>query len=199
MTTTTDPNRIGMPSRVTARAAHDQITTGNGILLDVRGFDEFAAGHATSATCIPLQDLERRAGQIPTDKPVYVMCASGNRSKMAAERLAALGFDNVVDVEGGFAAWEKAGLPIEKQTGVIPLERQVRGVAGAMVFAFTLAALFVNSAFLYGALFVGFMLLLSSVTGLCPMLFLLKLMPWNRVAYKADVVRAAPSTSDCSR
>src|SRR5689334_11089564 len=69
-------------------------------LLDVRGFDEFAAGHATAAFCIPLPDIERRAAEIPTDRPVYVMCASGGRSELAVQRLRALGFDNVCDVAG---------------------------------------------------------------------------------------------------
>lgn len=171
-------------SRATARPeeAKSQMEGGDAFLLDVRGFDEFAAGHAVGAACIPLPDLERRAGQIPTDRPVYVMCATGNRSAMAVERLHALGFDNIVDCEGGFDAWEEAGLPVLRQQGVIPLERQVRGIAGAMVFGFTLAGMLAHPAFLYGSLFVGFMLFLSSVTGFCPMLFLLKLMPWNRVA-----------------
>lgn len=198
MTATLNSTRPVLQDRVTVQEAFEQIDMNNGLLLDVRGFDEFAAGHATAAICIPLPDLERRAGQIPTNKPIFVICASGNRSQMAAVRLQALGFDNIVNVEGGFTAWEKAGLPSEKQTGVIPLERQVRGVAGAMVFLLTLLALFVHSAFLYGALFVGFMLLLSAVTGLCPMLFLLQLMPWNRVARNANTGVNPSCTSDGS-
>jgi rhodanese-related sulfurtransferase len=172
---------LNLPARVSAQEAYRYIEAQQGALLDVRGFDEFAAGHAAPALCIPLPDLERRAGQIPTDRPVFVLCASGQRSRMAAERLRALGFDNIVDIEGGLPAWERAGLPVQKQRGVIPLERQVRGVAGAMVFLFALLGLTVHTGFLYGALFVGFMLFLSAVTGLCPMLSLLKRMPWNRV------------------
>jgi len=168
-------------ARQAAPAEAAQAAAQNGFLLDVRGFDEFAAGHAEGAVCIPLPDLERRAAEIPTDRPVLVMCASGERSAMAVQRLAALGFDNIVDCQGGFSAWEKAGLPVLRQRGIIPLERQVRGVAGAMVFAFTLAGLLASPAWLFGSLFVGFMLFLSSVTGLCPMLVLLKRMPWNRV------------------
>lgn len=170
------------PDRVSAAEAGNRIAAGQCALADVRGFDEFASAHVPEATCIPLPDLERRAGQIPTDRPVYVICASGGRSSMAVERLRALGFDNVIDVEGGLGAWERAGLPTVKQKGVIPLERQVRGVAGAMVFGFTLAGLLASKLFLLGALFVGFMLFLSSVTGFCPMLIMLALMPWNKVA-----------------
>jgi len=100
---------------------------------------------------------------------------------MAADRLRALGFDRVVDVQGGMNAWRKAGLPSLRQSGVIPLERQVRGVAGALVLCFTLAGLFRSRRFLAGSLFVGAMLFLSSVTGLCPMLSLLKRLPWNKI------------------
>jgi rhodanese-related sulfurtransferase len=162
------------------------LDAGDATILDVRGFDEFAAGHAAQAVCIPLADLERRAGQIPTDRQVFVMCASGGRSAMAVERLSALGFDNVRDVAGGFAAWKQAGLPVTAQKGVIPLERQVRGIAGAMVFLFSLGAIVLHPLLVLGALFVGFMLCLSGVTGLCPMLAILKHMPWNRAAVEAS-------------
>ncbi len=159
---------------------------GEAILIDVRGYDEFAAGHAVPAKCIPLADLERRLAELPSDRSICVMCASGNRSAMAVERLSALGIPNIVDVHGGFKAWEQAGLPVLKQKGVIPLERQVRGIAGSLVFACTLAGMFAHPAFLYGSAFVGFMLFLSSVTGFCPMLSILKVMPWNRVAVQSN-------------
>ena len=148
----------------------------------MRGFDEFAAGHAEGAACIPLPDLERRAGDLPTDRPVLVMCQSGGRSALAAERLRALGMDNITDVQGGFNAWRQAGLPTVKQTSAIPLERQVRIAAGALVLGFSLAGFFVNSAFFYGAALIGFMLTLTGVLGICPMMSVLKLLPWNRVA-----------------
>jgi len=167
---------------IDARTAQDRLRNAHAFLLDVRGFDEFASGHADGATCIPLPDLERRAGDIPTDRPVLVMCQSGGRSAIAAERLRALGMDNITDVQGGFNAWNQAGLPTVKQTSAIPLERQVRIAAGAMVFGFSLVGFFVNSAFFYGAALIGFMLTLTGILGICPMMFILKLLPWNRVA-----------------
>lgn len=162
--------------------AQQQIDTDRAFLLDVRGFDEFAAGHAIGAVCVPLPDLERRVGELPTNRPVLVMCQSGSRSALAAERLRALGMDNITDVQGGFSAWRQAGLPSEQQTGVIPLERQVRIAAGALVFSFSLLGFFVKKAFFTGALFVGFMLTLTGALGICPMMSALKLLPWNRTA-----------------
>ncbi|MCX6382253.1 MAG: rhodanese-like domain-containing protein [Armatimonadetes bacterium] len=157
------------------------LSEGKVLLIDVRGYDEFARGHADGAKCIPLPELERRANEISGDLPVCVMCASGNRSAMAAERLRALGMNQVVDVCGGMKAWTDAGLPAQENKGIIPLEQQVRGVAGFLVFTFTLASLLLHRGFAAGSLFVGFMLFLSSVTGWCPMLLILKVMPWNRL------------------
>ncbi|BDI34049.1 hypothetical protein CCAX7_61000 [Capsulimonas corticalis] len=101
---------------------------------------------------------------------------------MAAERLLSLGMVNIVDVQGGMAAWEHAGLPVEKQEAAMPLERQVRIVAGALVFGFSLLGFFVNFTFFYGSALIGFMLAFTGILGLCPMMSLLKLMPWNRVS-----------------
>ena len=151
-------------------------------LLDVRGFDEFAAGHATSALCIPVSDLERRAGEVPTDRPVLVMCQSGGRSAIAAARLRALGMDNITDVAGGFQAWRQADLPTVKQSGVFPLERQVRIAAGLLVLGFCGAGRLVSPRFFYGAALIGFMLALTATLGICPMMSALKRMPWNKAA-----------------
>lgn len=151
------------------------------VLIDVRGYDEYARGRAGGAKCIPLPELEKRLAEIPVGATVCVMCASGARSAIAVERLHALGMNRATSLKGGYQEWKAAGLPIEETKGIIPLEQQVRGVAGFLVFAFTLASLLLNKWFAAGSLFVGFMLFLSSVTGWCPMLILLKIMPWNRV------------------
>jgi rhodanese-related sulfurtransferase len=163
------------------RAAQRKAAQENGFLLDVRGFDEFAAGHAENAVCIPLADLERRAGEIPTDRDVLVMCQTGGRSAMAVQRLQALGMKNIADVQGGFSAWSQAGLPSIRQTGAIPLDRQVRIAAGTLVFGFSLAGFLIKPAYFYGAALVGFMLSFTGILGICPMMSALKIMPWNRV------------------
>lgn len=181
MNTPTQTQSSAFTAVVDARTAQECLRASPAFLLDVRGFDEFAAGHAEGAACIPLPDLERRAGDLPTDRPVLVMCQSGGRSAIAAERLRALGMDNITDVQGGFNAWRQAGLPTVKQTSAIPLERQVRIAAGALVLGFSLAGFQVSSAFFWGAALIGFMLTLTGALGICPMMSLLKLLPWNRV------------------
>ena len=166
---------------LTPTAAQTLRREASAFLLDVRGFDEFAAGHADGAVCVPLPDLERRAGELPTDRPVLVMCQSGGRSALAVARLRALGMDQITDVEGGFNAWRLAGLPTTRQTSASPLERQVRIAAGAMVFGFSLAGFLYRRAFFGGAMGVGFMLTLTGAFGICPMMSALKRLPWNRV------------------
>jgi rhodanese-related sulfurtransferase len=172
--------------RIDVRTAWERVRDAANVLLDVRSFDEFAGGHAEGAVCIPLPDLERRAGDIPTDRPVLVMCQAGGRSALAVERLRALGMDNIVDVDGGFNKWRQAGLPTIRQTWAIPLERQVRIAAGLLVLSFSLAGFFVSHAFFWGAALIGFMLTLTGALGICPMMSALRSMPWNRVV-------AAPS------
>ncbi len=168
-------------SSVDALTAQEHVRNAHAFVLDVRGFDEFATGHAQGAACVPLPDVERRVSELPTDRPVLVMCQSGGRSAIAVERLRALGMDNITDVQGGFSAWQQAGLPTAKQTTAVPLERQVRIAAGALVLGFSTAGFFVNRVFFYGAAFVGFMLTLTGMLGICPMMSVLKLLPWNRV------------------
>jgi len=51
--------------------------------------------------------LRERAGELPTDRPIVVHCASGYRSSTAASILAKGGFTNVADLVGGMAAWDK--------------------------------------------------------------------------------------------
>jgi len=177
MTTETNGLTAGVVAPPDASA---QVRGGGAALINVRGFDEFAAGHAEGAVCVPLPALERRVGELPTDRPVLVMCQSGGRSALAAARLRALGMDNVTDVQGVLDAWRRAGLPTERQTGAIPLERQVRIAAGALVLGFSLAGFFAGPAFFYGAALVGFLLTLTGALGICPMMSALRRLPWNR-------------------
>jgi rhodanese-related sulfurtransferase len=81
------------------------------IVLDVREPFEFAAGHVPGSLLIPLGQLSDRAGQLPKDAPVYVICRSGNRSVTASNILIEMGFTDVRNVRGGILAWQAAGYP----------------------------------------------------------------------------------------
>ena len=86
------------------------------LLLDVREPEEFKAVHAVNAQLIPLGQLGERLKEIEAykDKPVVVICRSGNRSAKAVSMLQEAGYTKVNNVSGGTNAWEKAGLETVK-------------------------------------------------------------------------------------
>jgi rhodanese-related sulfurtransferase len=82
-------------------------------LVDVREPAEYRDGHVPGAVNIPMGQLNGRLGEIDRDRPVHVVCASGNRSSAMTDLLTANGFD-AINVAGGTSAWLRAGRPIEK-------------------------------------------------------------------------------------
>lgn len=81
--------------------------------IDVRTVEEYADGHAARAENIPLDTLTASFDRLEKNEPVYIICQTGNRSKQAANILRDAGFKNLVNVSGGTAAWQAAGLPME--------------------------------------------------------------------------------------
>ena len=82
------------------------------VLLDVRENDEYAAVHGPGVLHIPMSELLQRLPEVPSDAPVYVICAVGGRSAQVAAHLESTGVA-AVNVFGGTVAWEQAGLPVE--------------------------------------------------------------------------------------
>lgn len=82
-------------------------------VVDVREPDEFREGHVPGAVNIPMGQLTARLNEIDRDRPVHVVCASGNRSSAMTDVLTAHGFD-AVNVVGGTSAWIRSGRPTEK-------------------------------------------------------------------------------------
>ncbi|MGX7265506.1 rhodanese-like domain-containing protein [Enterococcus crotali] len=74
-------------------------------VLDVREKTEFAAGHIPNAKNIPLGKIS--SYQSKEDKPVYVICQSGMRSRQAVKKLKAKGID-AINVKGGMSTWRGA-------------------------------------------------------------------------------------------
>jgi rhodanese-related sulfurtransferase len=88
-------------------------------LLDVREDDEWVAGHAPHAFHVRLGDLSARAGELPRDREVYVICRSGARSAYAAQALTGAGW-TAVNVSDGMTGWAVAGRPMISETGTEP-------------------------------------------------------------------------------
>jgi rhodanese-related sulfurtransferase/TusA-related sulfurtransferase len=81
------------------------IESRDGIILDVRETAEYAFGHIEGAISIPMGELESRLNELDTEKEIYVVCRSGNRSDLAAQLLAEKGFSNVYNVLPGMNEW----------------------------------------------------------------------------------------------
>ncbi|HLT25768.1 MAG TPA: rhodanese-like domain-containing protein [Zeimonas sp.] len=90
------------------------INDSGAVVLDVRSPAEFAAGHLPNARNIPLAELEKRAGELPPNKPVLVCCASGATSSRAVGVLRKAGRQDVFNLSGGLDGWRQAGLPVVK-------------------------------------------------------------------------------------
>ncbi len=91
-----------------------QLAAAPGLLVDVREQHEWVAGHAVGALHIPLGRLASRAAELPPDRAVFLICAHGNRSRVATQLLQRAGVERVVNVRGGTAAWMRAGLPMTR-------------------------------------------------------------------------------------
>ncbi|GAA2085466.1 rhodanese-like domain-containing protein [Streptomyces albiaxialis] len=91
----------------------------DGLLLDVREDDEWAAGRAEGALHIPMSDFVARMGELmeraENGDRVYVVCRVGGRSAQVAAYLLQQGVD-AVNVDGGMIAWERAGRPLVGDT-----------------------------------------------------------------------------------
>lgn len=81
------------------------------IVVDVREAGEYVQGHLPGALLIPLGQLPLRKGEVPSGGTVYVICRSGNRSKVGASVLEAAGLD-ALSVDGGTMAWIASGQPV---------------------------------------------------------------------------------------
>lgn len=85
------------------------------VLIDVRETEEWTNGHAAGALHIGRGVLEARieAAVPERDKRLVLYCASGARSALAVESLQRMGYSNVYSLDGGMAAYQAAGLPME--------------------------------------------------------------------------------------
>ena len=110
-----DDARQNIPE-MTVQEVHEHLNEGNDpVLLDVRGLDEWERGHLKGSVHIPRGELEYQAEAAMPDKSreVIVICAGGVRSLLAGETLKALGYENVISMDGGYGDWEDAHLPAE--------------------------------------------------------------------------------------
>jgi rhodanese-related sulfurtransferase len=89
----------------------------NAVFLDIRDDGEYGGGHIPEAIHIPIKQLADRIAELNKHKdcPVIAYCRSGSRSNGAGRILKKHGFENVYNLDGGIAAWQKANLPLSKK------------------------------------------------------------------------------------
>ncbi|WP_059172630.1 sulfurtransferase TusA family protein [Bacillus sp. FJAT-27445] len=85
----------------------DQMINGNEgfVILDVREEAEFAFSHIPDAMNIPLGELEERIGELNKEDQILVVCRTGSRSDLAAQKLTEKGFGNIKNVVPGMSQW----------------------------------------------------------------------------------------------
>jgi hydroxyacylglutathione hydrolase len=91
-----------------------ELKAGKGTVLDVRRPAEFEVEHVVGAENVPLDYVNEHIASLDKNKIYYVHCAGGYRSMVFNSILRSRGFENLVDVQGGFAAIKKAGVPVGK-------------------------------------------------------------------------------------
>ena len=169
-------------------------------LIDVRTPAEYEEAHVAFARNVPLDQLDpvtyMQSRSPLAGEPLYVICRSGTRGRLACEKFSQAGYPNVFNVDGGTIACEQAGLPIVRGKKTISLERQVRIAAGSLVVLGAFLGWFVHPAFIGLAAFVGAGLVFAGITDTCGMGMMLARMPWNRSGQRESDSGCCISTSN---
>lgn len=99
---------------LTVKEAHAALTAGTIAVVDCRESAEHEAQHVPGTILLPMSELLARVDELPTDRPLAILCRSGNRSGRVAAHLNAQGdWGDVANIEGGILAWATEGLPYE--------------------------------------------------------------------------------------
>lgn len=103
-------------SAISTAQAIQMINQRQAVWVDVRPAEQFQAGHIAQARSLPVADIEKKAANLPKNKPLVLVCDQGRESGKAASKLRAQGYTEVVALEGGMRAWSQAGLPITQKS-----------------------------------------------------------------------------------
>jgi len=109
----TDP---GSKGTVDPLGATEQINHQNAVVVDVRPAADFNQGHIINAINIPMSSFKEQLQTLNKykDRPLILVCRSGNQSGMASKILRKEGFEKAYNLRGGMMAWQNANLPVSR-------------------------------------------------------------------------------------
>lgn len=113
-------NELETVDQITCSELSNKIKDGDAQIVDVRGLSEYQAGKIESAENIHVGSLKDNLDKIERSKDVVVHCATGDRSSIAVSYLKSKGFDNVINLTGGYSAWvQDCGKKAEKKESAL--------------------------------------------------------------------------------
>jgi rhodanese-related sulfurtransferase len=187
------------PSQITVETLQRMIGEGDGpTLLDVRSPAEFSAIRIPGSVNVPLDILHDHRGVIGSHlaDDVVLVCRSGQRADQAQRILGETDAAETQVLDGGIQAWRRAGAPVIQGRAPWGLERQVRLLAGSVVF-FGVAASHVAPRLKWISGLVGASLTVAAITDTCIAGHLLAKLPYNR-ATRANVDTVVSALSSAS-
>ena len=107
--------KAGRGGGLTSAAAIQMANRQQGVWVDIRPAEQFQAGHIAQARSLPLDGLEKKAANLPKNKPLIVVGDGGRDAGRAAAQLRTLGFTDVHVLDGGMRGWTQAALPVTQK------------------------------------------------------------------------------------
>ncbi len=107
--------RLALLPEITVQDLQARLRSGGMQVLDVRREPEWQAGHINDAAWWPLDNFRVSTPELDPSVPLAVHCKSGYRSMIACSLLQRAGLQHVMNVSGGFDAWEEAGMPVAEE------------------------------------------------------------------------------------
>ena len=108
-----DPESTKVPSISAAELQARRDSRAAPVVIDVRTAEEYASGHIPGAVNVPFDQVAQRIAEIDAPHGVALYCMVGPRARKGESALLAAGYEKVLHLEGGLAAWLAAGLPVE--------------------------------------------------------------------------------------
>ena len=177
-------NALTRPPRLDPATVQEWLTKPDAPrVIDVRTPAEFEIAHVPGSYNVPLHLLQEHAAEIAghLNQDIVLVCRSGMRAAQAERTLINAGLPNVHMLEGGITAWQQHAAPVARGRARWEIERQVRLVAGTLVFLAVMGGeLLPGLQFLAAAIGAG--LAVAALANTCAMGLLLAKLPFNRGA-----------------